>query len=155
VITTEKRQLWFGDLLVTPRVEAGDERGLSVLEMLAPCGDSPPLHVHRDADEVFHVLEGRVRLHVDGDELVAGPGETVVAPRAVPHSYLVESESARWLVITAGDGFERFVQAASRPAEADELPPHAPMTPEGAAALGALAAEHGIDLVGAPLCALV
>jgi hypothetical protein len=66
----------------------------------------------------------------------------------------VESERCRCLVVTAGDAFERFVRAASRPAETSDLPPHTPMTPQGAEALGRLAAEHGIDLVGAPLPAL-
>ncbi len=80
------RQLWFLDGLVTVRVEAGDEGGVSVLEHLAPQGESPPLHVHDEQDEVFHVLEGRLRLHVDGADLVAGPGETAMAPRRVPHT---------------------------------------------------------------------
>jgi uncharacterized cupin superfamily protein len=37
-----------------------------VLEHRVPHGDSPPLHVHRNEDEVFHVLEGELRF-VAGD----------------------------------------------------------------------------------------
>ena len=58
--------------------------------------------MHRNEDEVFHVLDGRLLLHVDGRDLVAGPGETVMAPRGVPHTYRVESDRCHWLVITAG-----------------------------------------------------
>ena len=59
--------------------------GISVLEHLAPHGDSPPLHVHRDEDEVFHVLEGELRFRVGDDELRAGPGSAARA-QGVPHT---------------------------------------------------------------------
>jgi quercetin dioxygenase-like cupin family protein len=142
--------LWFLDGVVRIRV-AGRPGGVSVLEHEARQGDSPPLHVHRHDDEIFHVLDGRLRLQVGEEELEAGPGETVLAPRGVPHTYIVESERARWLVVTAGEDFERFVVAVSRPAETDDLPEPTPMTPELAEGLGRLAAAHGIDLVGPPL----
>jgi quercetin dioxygenase-like cupin family protein len=142
--------LWFLDGLVRVRA-AGRPGGVSVLEHEARLGDSPPLHDHRDDDEVFQVLDGRLRLQVGDDELTAGPGDVLTAPRGVPHSYVVETERARWLVITPGDGFERFVVAASRPAETDDLPEPTPVTPELAEGLGRLAAAHGIDLVGPPL----
>jgi hypothetical protein len=77
-----------------------------------------------------------------------------MAPRGVPHTYRVESARCRCLVVTAGEAFQRFVREASRPTEASDLPPRTPMTPEGAEALGRLAAAHGIDLVGAPLTAV-
>jgi quercetin dioxygenase-like cupin family protein len=146
-------RLWFLNTLVTVGVgsDEGDD-GISVLESLAPRGDSPPLHVHRDEDEVFHILEGELRFRVGDDELRAGPGETLLAPKGVPHTYRVESERGRWLVTTARGDFERFVRSFSRPAEADELPaPAAPPTPEQAEALAAACREHGIELVGPPL----
>jgi hypothetical protein len=64
----------------------------------------------------------------------------------------VLSEEARWLVVTTGGEFERFVRAAGRPAETDGLPAEsgAP-TPEGQAALAELALHHGIELLGPPL----
>jgi quercetin dioxygenase-like cupin family protein len=147
-----ERELWFLGTRVTVRVSQSDGAdGLSVLEHLAPRGDSPPLHVHRDEDEVFHLLEGEARFLVGGRELRARAGETMLAPKGVPHTYRVESEHARWLTVTTG-GFEAFVRAMSRPAEADGLPPAGgPPTPEQQQALSAVAAEHGIDLIGPPL----
>jgi len=101
---------------------------------------------------VFHILEGRLRFRVGDDELRAGPGETLLAPKGVPHTYRVESEQGRWLVTTARGDFERFVRSISRPAERDELPEPAPEpTPEQVEALGAVAGAHGIELVGPPL----
>lgn len=151
--TDQVDQLWFLNTLVTIRKPAavGAEQ-LSVLESLAPHGDSPPLHVHHTEDEIFHLLEGDLRFRVGDRELVAGPGETLLAPKGVPHSYRVESDEARWLVITARGDFERLVRSFSRLAGRPELPaPAPPPTPDQAAALAAACAEHGIELVGPPL----
>jgi mannose-6-phosphate isomerase-like protein (cupin superfamily) len=152
-VGTETAPLWFLDTLVTPHVPraAGADR-ISVLESQAREGDSPPLHVHHDEDEVFFVLEGRLRLRVDDADVELGPGEAVLGPRGVPHTYRVESERARWLVITAGAPFEQFVRSVSRSAEAPTLPPATGAPDEAAiAALTAAAAAHGIEFVGPPL----
>ena len=121
-VMTERR--WFLETLVAIRVphDAGDD-GISVIESVAPYGDSPPLHIHRNEDELFHVLEGTMRLRVGDDELVADAGDIFLAPKGVPHTYRVESrEGARWLVTTTCGDFEAMVRAASRPAEREELP---------------------------------
>ena len=147
-------QLWFFNTLVDVHVGTEDgEDGISVLESRAPYGDSPPLHVHDTEDEIFHVRSGELRLVVGDTEQRAAAGETLLAPKGVPHTYVVVSdEGASWLVTTAHGDFERFVRALSRPAERAELPePLGPPTPEQEAALGAVAAAHGIRLVGPPL----
>ena len=114
----EHDQLWFLDTLVTVRVaHAEGEDGVSVLESLAPHGDSPPLHVHHTEDEVFHVLEGEFRFRVGESHLRLRAGETLLAPKGVPHTYCVESPSGgRWLVVTTHGDFERLVRSFSRPA---------------------------------------
>ena len=151
---TSAQQLWFLNTLAIVRVrhdEGGD--GISVLERLAPHGDSPPLHVHQTEDEIFHVLEGQLRVRAGDTEVRIGAGETILGPKGVPHTYRVVShEGARWLVITRCGDFERFVHALSRPAEQPELPtPQGPPTPEQANALAAAARKHGIEFVGPPL----
>jgi mannose-6-phosphate isomerase-like protein (cupin superfamily) len=151
---TSTEQLWFLDTLHTVRVRHDQgEDGISVQESVAPHGDSPPLHVHHTEDEVFHVLEGELRVRAGDTEVRLGAGETILAPKGVPHTYRVESrEGARWLVITSRGDFERFVRALSRPAERPELPAaQGPPTPEQAEALAAAARDHGIELVGPPL----
>src|SRR5439155_12174688 len=85
-----------------------------------------PLHVHRTEDEVFYVLEGEFRFRVGDQDLRAGQGETLLAPKGVPHSYLVESERGRWLAITVHGDFEGFVRSLGRPAERPELPEPSP-----------------------------
>lgn len=151
---TSTEQLWFLNTLHTVRVRHDEgEDGISVMESLAPHGDSPPVHLHQNEDETFHVLEGELRVRAGDADVTIGAGETLLAPKGVAHTYRVESPAgARWLVITRRGDFERFVRALSRPAERPELPtPQGPPTPEQADALAAAAREHGIELVGPPL----
>ncbi len=147
--------LWFFNALVSFRTSHGDGAdGISVMESLAPRGESPPYHVHHTEDEVFHLLEGELVLLVDGQTQRLGAGETRLAPRGVAHTYRVTSEHARWLVITTRGDFEGFVRAVSRPATAPVLPvPAGPPTPEQQQALAELARRYGIELLGEPLTA--
>jgi len=111
----------------------------SLVDMIeVPAGHMPPLHVHRDHEEGFYVLEGGVTLHLPGEELRLGPGDFVLAPRGVPHSYRVGDRPARWLVSTSPAGFERFVVDVA----ALEAP--------DPARLSAAAAQYGIEILGAP-----
>jgi quercetin dioxygenase-like cupin family protein len=114
---TDPRNLWFLNTHVTIRVSARDgSDGISVLEHHARQGDSPPLHIHHDEDEIFHVLEGEVRYRVGDQERRARVGETLLTPKGIPHTYRVETAEARMLTITRGE-FENFIRAFGRPAE--------------------------------------
>lgn len=143
---------WF--LGTAVRILASSEDGadgISVIESVAAEGDSPPLHVHRTEDELFHVLDGALRLRVGEEELDLPAGEAAVAPKGIPHTYRVETAEARWLVTTARGDFERFVCALSRPAESEGLPPQTVPTQDEVELVAATAAAHGIELVGPPL----
>lgn len=150
----EKEQLWFLDTFVIVHVghEIGSDR-LSLLEHTARRGDSPPLHVHRNEDEIFHVLEGEVLIHrPDAADVTLGSGDAILAPKGERHTYLVRSESARWLTVTNGTDFENFVRAAGRPAERHGIPDASPPpTEDQVAGLAELSGRFGIDLVGPPL----
>jgi quercetin dioxygenase-like cupin family protein len=149
----QREHLWFLDTLVSIPVEhAAGADGMSVVESYAHQGDSPPLHVHLTEDELFHVLEGELRVRMGEEDLVVGAGETLLAPRGEAHTYRVQSPEARWLAITTRGDFERLVRTLSRKAERRELPPPSgPPTPEQSEALAAACRECGIELVGPPL----
>jgi len=141
--------LWFIDTVARIHVDGAQTDGrLSVVESLARLGDMPPLHVHHREDEVFHVLEGRMSLHLPGERIELEAGSTLLAQKGVPHTYRVESETACWLVICQPAGFESFVQAISRPAASAELPPLD--REHDLAGINAAAEEHGIELLGPP-----
>jgi quercetin dioxygenase-like cupin family protein len=98
---------------------------MSIVAFAGTPGDMPPLHLHRTDDEAWYVLEGEMSFFV-GDEqpIRVRAGGLAFGPRGVPHTYRVESgEQARWFAICTPGDFERFVVAASRPAERAEFPP--------------------------------
>jgi hypothetical protein len=66
----------------------------------------------------------------------------------VPHAYRVESEEARWLVISTPAGFDAFVREVAEPAPAEELPPAGRQFDPTAVAQSA--AKVGIEILGAP-----
>src|SRR5262249_36053181 len=137
---------WFTDTRARILVA---EDSYSLVEAEAEQGNMPPLHVHRDHDEIFYVRRGRLRIHLPGSSLELGPGEAAFAPRGVPHVYRVESaEGATWLAATTTGGFASFVQESSVPAEGKGYaPPELMPAPEALALAGAM---HGIEVLGPP-----
>jgi quercetin dioxygenase-like cupin family protein len=141
--------LWFLNSLAYTHIEGDQTQGAYTLgERIARRGDMPPLHVHQRDDETFYILEGEVSLFVGDRHIVLTEGRAAVAPREVPHSYRVESDTARWLVINNPAGHERFVHASSEPAERTELPPAG--KPVDQARLAEAAADQGIEILGPP-----
>jgi quercetin dioxygenase-like cupin family protein len=141
--------LWFIDNLAEVHLGGGQTGGAwSLVEISGRRGDMPPLHVHRKEDEAFYVLDGELKVWVGDAELVVPAGRAAFAPRDVPHTYRVTSETARWLALANSAGFERFVRAVAEPAPAARIPPagrrHDP------AVLAQIAAAHEIDLLGPP-----
>jgi mannose-6-phosphate isomerase-like protein (cupin superfamily) len=123
---------------------------LAAWEELLPQRSSPPLHVHHDADEAWFVLDGAITFRVQDDEFGAESGSFVWGPRGLPHSFRVDSPTARLLGLALPGGFDRFVRATGRPAEALTLPP-APDGPPDMGPLVAAARAHGIEVLGPPM----
>jgi mannose-6-phosphate isomerase-like protein (cupin superfamily) len=75
------------------RVVRGDQHGLDVIIAVSsyPHGVGPPEHRHRCA-EVFVVYEGRGVYTVDGVDVIAEPGDVVVAPANAWHSFRGDGE---------------------------------------------------------------
>ncbi len=144
---------WFNGTLVNIRVSWTTGSDLvSVIEHTLPYGDSPPLHIHRDEDEVFHILEGTMRFRINGEDRIAKAGQTVLAPKGVAHTYKVETaDGARCLTITTGGGFEKMLREMAVPANAADMPPRVEATPEMIGALTGACSRNGIDIVGPPL----
>ena len=141
-----------------PFVELGDHRGhitvsaqstdgafLLVDTQVDPDGGVPP-HLHRREDETFSILEGRFAPEVGGQSTLAGPGDTVFAPRGLAHSWrCVSPEGGRFLIlITPGDNFEAFALAM---AQRSFIPAAAMAEADSAAAFMALAARYGIGML--------
>lgn len=57
---------------------------MTVARIHLAAGAVVPTHAHAN-EQVASVLTGRLRFRVGGEEVVAGPGETVAIPADVPH----------------------------------------------------------------------
>jgi len=142
--------IWFGDNRMVIKLRAADNGGAyGLLEAWAPPGSGPPLHVHLEGEELFWVLEGRLRIRCGDREFTAVPGACALIPRGVPHTFLVEgSEDARFLVLLSPGGGEEFFASGGRAAEGPGLPPSEPLDMAG---LVAAAAQFGTEIIGPPM----
>ena len=146
----EGETLWAFGALATIKASSETTAGqVAVIEHLAPRGAGSPLHVHHREDEWFYVIDGSMTFWVGGDVFEAEAGAFVYGPRAVPHTFLVSSEQARFLLVTEPAGFEVFLRAMGQPAAALTIPP--PAAPlEDPTPLITAAAEYGIEILGPP-----
>jgi quercetin dioxygenase-like cupin family protein len=148
----EGEAYWFFGGLITIK-SAGDQTAgrVAVTENLAPRGSGSPLHVHHREDEWFYVIEGELTFWVGGEVISAPAGSFVYGPRDVPHTFVVSSEQARYLLVLEPAGFEGFIRTLGQPAPRLEIPP--PADPPGPGAMEAImraAADHGIEIIGPP-----
>ena len=59
-----------------------------------------PLHLHRNDDEAWYVLEGRLCVKMGDEEIELHPGSGVLVPHGTPHTYWnPSSERVRYLLI--------------------------------------------------------
>jgi quercetin dioxygenase-like cupin family protein len=81
-------------------------------------GKRTPLHTH-PADESLYVVEGSILVHLAGAEHRVDAGGLVIAPRDVPHAFLVVSETATLLTLHTPGTCQDFYLGASEPLTAD------------------------------------
>jgi quercetin dioxygenase-like cupin family protein len=146
----EGERLWFVGTLATVKVpgETTDER-FALIEFLFPHHASPPLHTHPQ-DESYIVIEGRLTLQAGDKRFDLEAGATAVVPMGVAHTFRVDSDSARVLVLSTPAGLERLVRAGSVQARMPTLPPADTPRPSPEE-LNRIFAAHGQINVGPPL----
>lgn len=113
---------------------------LLILENTFHQPGGPARHLHYAQDEWFYAVEGEFILEIGQERLTLKPGDSVLAPRNVPHVWAsVGSTTARMLItfLPAGN-MEAFFREVTK---ADAMPPQDP----------ALWRAHGMELIGPPL----
>jgi quercetin dioxygenase-like cupin family protein len=117
----------------------------TALEGVSAPGEGPPLHVHREQDELIYTLDGRLRIRLGDESFDVEPGAFVFIPRGTPHTWQnIGDGAARFLAVVAPSirPFERFFERYAA------LPDHE----RDGAAFARLAAEtQGMEVVGPPL----
>lgn len=131
---------WMGETS-TYFLATGEQTGgaLALVDEQAVRGEAVPLHVHRGDIESFYVLEGEVAFYLGEQAPVrAGAGAFVHVPAGAVHGFRIESERARYLILTTARHGD-FYRAISMPSRGE------PVTGEQ---IGAAAREYGIEFVG-------
>jgi quercetin dioxygenase-like cupin family protein len=140
--------------------EEKDTGGLFTLIEVTPFpGTEPPPHIRRQDDEGFYVLQGEMEHQIDGETVVARPGDFVIAPQGALRSFRFRTPEARLLLLLAPGGAEEGLREIGRPA-----PSLIPQFPEGGLpspeTMQAAFAAHGVEFgmppaPGTPLPQLV
>ena len=90
---------------VIPSDTAGNLLVIEHKNLLPDTG--PALHVHFSQEEWFYVMEGQVRFQVGDRRLELGVGESVLAPRRIPHTFSATGSAAHMLIaFTPADKME-------------------------------------------------
>jgi quercetin dioxygenase-like cupin family protein len=142
-LTKYESYMFFGGLTTLKATSASTGGELMLTENVAPRGVGSPLHVHHREDEWFYVLEGELTVWRDGEVVRAGAGDFVFGPRDVPHTFIVSSDEARFLLATTPADFDGFIRTLAEPVGAPAGPPDMER-------IMATAAEYGIEILGPP-----
>jgi mannose-6-phosphate isomerase-like protein (cupin superfamily) len=96
-IAGESRALGFSRIAFkTTSQETGGN--LFLIEHSNLLAGGPPLHLHYAQDEWFYVMEGEVFFQVGEKRLRLGPGDSVLAPRKVPHTFTGGTNPSKMLI---------------------------------------------------------
>ncbi len=125
---------------ITFKVVPADADGLLVLENTFHTRGGPARHLHHAQDEWFYVTEGAFVLEVGARRYALSSGDSVLAPRGIPHVWAFVGEGrGRILVAFSPAGqMEAFFREVTK---ANAMPPQDPK----------LWQAHGMELLGPPL----
>ena len=143
------RSVWYNGALMTFLATGEETQGkFALIEAVSRKGNDPPPHTHRREDEIFYVLEGEVVASV-GDRTIKGtPGTMIFLPRDVRHTFTIESEHARMLILVTPAGFEGWFKEFGVPAQAKTLPPANEPAYEDVQRMLEAAPKYGLDFTG-------
>ena len=122
------------------KVVPHDGNGLLIIENTFHAKGGPARHLHNDQDEWFYAVEGEFILDVGLERFRLNAGDSVWAPRNVPHVWAYVGNSVGRMLVTfmpAGK-MEAFFREVTK---ANAMPPQDP----------ALWQAHGMALLGPPL----
>jgi quercetin dioxygenase-like cupin family protein len=119
-----------------------------VLDILVPPMFENGLHTH-DPSEVFHVIEGEARLHVDGRDQTLGPGASGYVPGGEAHGFANESDDVcRVIAVMTPGGAEDFFREVGQPTDDRSLPAPVEPTEEMLQSVFAIGERYGFEFLG-------
>ena len=91
----------FGTRRIDYKVSTLDSNGgFFVSEIVDHLKGGPARHLHHEQEEWFYVVEGEYAIEVGDEKYRLGPGDSVFAPRGVPHVWAHVAEGTGRLIAT-------------------------------------------------------
>lgn len=123
------------------KVTSADTGGaMLVIENTNRGRGGPARHLHHSQDELFAILEGEYVMVIGDQRFELKPGDTILAPRRVPHvwAYAGNTVGRMLITFTPPGAMEDFFRLVSK---GNSMPVQDP----------ALWRAHGMELLGPPL----
>lgn len=107
---------------------------------------APARHFHYNEEEYFYVIDGRYIVEVGIERFELGPGDSLLAPRKVPHASAFVGDRGRLVIsIAPANRIEAYCRVLKRiPARHPHADPNDKQQVE-------LARQYGIEIIGPPL----
>lgn len=138
----EELMIW-GTIPLQIKVSSKDTDGsVFVFEHAKMSKGGPPRHFHYEQDEWFYAMEGEFAFEVGDDKFTLRSGDSLFAPRMIPHvwAYVGEKPGTLLLAVEPAGSLEEFFMKSCA---MNRLP-----TPQEAEQSFA---AHGMKVVGPPL----
>jgi len=134
----EKRGL--GVSVITFKVTPSASNDILVIENTFHEKGGPARHLHYDQDEWFYAVEGEFLLEVGQKKFEVKPGDSILAPRKIPHvwAYVGDTRGKMLITFMPAGKMESFFREVTK---ANAMPPQDPE----------LWRSHGMELTGPPL----
>jgi quercetin dioxygenase-like cupin family protein len=126
----------------------GEQTGgaLFMAEVSVPPGGGNPPHIHRREEEMFYMQRGTLKVQVGAETLTVAPGDFICLPRGVAHNFQnTGNEEARFLLVAAPAGLEKFFEEAFYPVDDGSDAP--PMTAAFMGRVIAAASKCGLEFL--------
>lgn len=117
---------------------------MAVFVALTTADDRPARHLHHEQDEWFHIIDGEYDFEVGDEKFHLRAGDSLFAPRKVPHAWACVSETPGTLMATLQPAgtmeafFQKLPQYVGKPRASNEE-------------MAKFHAEHGMQITGPPL----
>ena len=138
----EQREV-FGTRAIDVKVSALDTNGsLCIFELTDVLKGGVARHFHHEQEEWFYVVESEYIIEIGNEHYELGPGDSVLAPRKVPHvwAHVGEGRGKLLVVFQPAGKMEAFFAELEKVGEAPQRE-----------VLRELFDSHGMELVGPPL----
>jgi len=134
------KQRGLGISAITFKVTSKDSDDVLIIENSFREKGGPARHLHYEQDEWFYAVEGEFTFEVGEEKFRLKPGDSVLAPRKMPHVWaFTDGKHGRILIAFMPAGkMEAFFREVTK---ANAMPPQDPD----------LWRAHGMELLGPPL----